>query len=100
VRRYSSEEKELVVSEWKASGLSRTAYAKANGLNLTTLRNWTKEGAEGSCALVEIPEEISREAESGPVSMIVVERREIRITLPCSCGEKLLTAAIKALEAA
>jgi len=39
---YSKEEKAMWLDDWRQSGKSAWAYAKENGLNLQTFKNWTK----------------------------------------------------------
>jgi transposase-like protein len=90
--RYSEEERELVISEWKASGLSRTAFARANRLNPQTLQNWTRERER---PLVEIPASTAAVALASPE--IIVEKGAIRVRLPGELGAKLLPVALRVL---
>lgn len=47
-RRYSAEEKQQLIEEWKQSRLSRQAFCRQNNLNYYTLINWTsKKRSEG-----------------------------------------------------
>lgn len=41
-RIYSKEEKKCYYELWRNSGLSKTAFSKANGLNSKTFSNWCK----------------------------------------------------------
>ncbi|WP_169312629.1 hypothetical protein [Leadbettera azotonutricia] len=40
MKRYSEDERAMWVEDWKESGMSPAAYAKANELNSQSLRNW------------------------------------------------------------
>jgi hypothetical protein len=93
--RYTIEEKELVISEWKASGLSRTAFAKANRIGLQTLLNWTSPDKDE--AAVEIPLERAYEAEGN--EYVIIEKRGMVIRVPAEAGDKLLPIVIKAMGA-
>ncbi|GHT75517.1 hypothetical protein FACS1894124_6980 [Spirochaetia bacterium] len=43
MKRYSEDEKRMWVEDWQQSGTSQYTYAKANGLNPMTLKNWVRE---------------------------------------------------------
>lgn len=46
--RYSAEEKQQIIGQWKRSGLSRQAFCRQEQLSYYTLLNWTKKKHTGS----------------------------------------------------
>ena len=99
--RYSEEEKEMWLADWRQSGKSAWAYAKANGLTLATFLKWTK--AENQ----EISEEQSKpcfievpmHALPPPKSMqeILIEKGDVRIHIPLCAGAEELRAVMEGL---
>jgi DNA-binding transcriptional regulator YiaG len=54
--RWSAEEARVVLARWRASGLTRTAFAEGQGLNYERLRRWEKRLAgEKESALRLVP---------------------------------------------
>jgi hypothetical protein len=43
----SANDREKHLQEWERSGLSKTAYAKSQGINRTTFYRWFREGKAG-----------------------------------------------------
>jgi transposase-like protein len=79
MKRCSEEEKEMWVEDWRGSGKSLNAYARANGLNVQTLKKWTA-GPEKAPGFVEISSEV---AEKPPFTTeILIEKGDIKIHLP------------------
>jgi transposase-like protein len=99
--KYSAEEKAMWVEDWKESGLSSYAYAKKNGLNYQTFRNWVKGGKDEE--LVEIkpaPEDCKASAacpEMPQSCEAVIETLGIRIRLPVNALESCLSIIMKVL---
>jgi hypothetical protein len=79
MKRYSAEKKRMWVEDRKQSGSSPWTYAKANGLNPVTFRNWTKETAEEP-GFVEMMPPIP--VSIGITPEILIERGELRIHIP------------------
>jgi transposase-like protein len=74
MKRYSEEEKEMWAEDWEGSGMSLGAYAKANGLNLKTLRNWTKERTEQAGFIELIP---SEDRSASAAAEILIEKGDV-----------------------
>ena len=49
--KYQEAEKQMWLEDWRTSGQSAWAYAKANGLNPQTFINWTKAAGQRPSAL-------------------------------------------------
>ena len=81
---YSAEEKEILIERWKASGKSRCAFAKEQGIALQTFCRWTINKKETS-GFVELkkklkwPEQNNRE--------LILEHGETRIRIPLEITE-------------
>jgi transposase-like protein len=94
MKKYSEEEKAMWLEDWKASGKSITAYAKANGLNPQTLTNWIRKGGEGQRFIEIKPYELE------PIRYlpeILIEKGEIKIHIPVSINQNGLRAVIEGL---
>jgi transposase-like protein len=92
--KYSQEEKEMWVEDWKGSGESLGVYAKANGLNAATLKSWAygKETVQG---FVEI-----KPARAEPRSYmpeILIEKGDIKIHIPLAVNRNELRAVIESI---
>jgi hypothetical protein len=94
MKRRSAEEKAMWVEDWKQSGTSVGTYAKANGLNPVTFRNWTKETAEEP-GFVEITSPIP--VPIGVAPEILIERGEMRIHIPLGINRNDLRLLIESL---
>jgi transposase-like protein len=93
MKKYSEEEKEMWVEDWKQSGVSIWAYAKTNGLIGTTLQNWVKKPEKQS--FVEIKP--SNLEAMQYFQEILIEKKDIRIHLPVSIKANELRAVIEGL---
>ncbi|MDR2746201.1 MAG: transposase [Treponema sp.] len=69
MKRYSEEEKEMRAEDWKESGMSLAAYARTNGLNAQSLKNWTTVKA-GRQNFVEITPAVKRSTAGIPEILI------------------------------
>lgn len=87
MKKYSEEEKAMWLEDWRESGKSAWAYAKANGLNLQTFKRWTKTGKEKEHCFVEIPMQVPVAINSVPE--ILIEKGDVKIHIPLTtgCGE-------------
>ena len=80
--KFSKEEKEMWLKDWKKSGKSVWGYAKENGISPHTFRDWVKSKAKKASGFVEIParkilkRELSQE--------IMVEKGDLKIHIPLS----------------
>jgi transposase-like protein len=91
--KYSEEEKAMWVEDWRQSGKSAWAYAKANGLNPQTFVKWTKTGAEEKPCFVEIPAPVMADSQYEPE--ILIERGEVKIHIPLIRGSRELRSVIE-----
>jgi transposase-like protein len=94
MKKYSEEEKTMWVEDWKQSGASLFAYAKANGLNLTTLKNWVKESS-GPQDFVEVKPELP--VPMGYIPEILIEKGDIKVHIPAAINRQELRAVIQSL---
>jgi hypothetical protein len=94
MKRYSVEEKGMWVEDWRASGKSLWVYAKENGLNGQTLRNWTAEPVKAP-GFVEISPVVQEEPVFVPE--ILIEKGDIKIHLPLAIKGSDLRGVIQSL---
>ena len=97
MKKYSAEEKEMWLEDWRQSGVSAWAYAKANGLNPQTLANWTKAHAEAKMSFVEVPALVTPPPKQAPE--ILIERGDVKIHIPLELGRGELRAVMEGLGA-
>ena len=101
--RYSKEERQMWLGDWRQSSKSAWAYAKENGLNQQTFINWTKAEKEQKQCFVEVPPVINNEQLINiPVSFqeILIERGDIKIHIPLTVNNCFVRAIIEGLGAA
>ena len=80
---YSKEEKTMWLDDWRQSGKSAWAYAKANKLNPQTFVKWTK--SESKMSFVEVPAQIHAPRTEGSIrheQEILIEKGDIKIHIP------------------
>jgi len=75
--KYSEEEKAMRLEDWRRSGKSVWAYAKANGLNPQTFAKWTKTGAAEEACFMEVPATVMPDRQGEPEFLI--EKGEVKI---------------------
>ena len=97
---YSKDEKAMWLDDWRQSGKSAWAYAKENGLNLQTFKNWTK--AETKQCFVEVPSNpvptlVLQSAAQMPE--ILIEKGDVKIRIPLTIGRCELRAVMEGLGA-
>jgi len=93
--KHSEEEKAMWLEDWKASGESAWSYAKKNGLNPVTFKNWTM-AETGKCRdLVEIPCTITVETEES--TEIIIEKEDVKIRVPMKAGQEGMKMVIESL---
>jgi len=99
--RYSEEEKAMWLEDWKTSGKGAWTYAKENGLNWQTFKNWKKDGNETEQNFVEVPavssvcEEVVKRSMSIPE--ILIEKGEVKIYIPLMINHQQLRAVMEGL---
>jgi len=93
--RYSKEEKEMWLEDWRASGKSAYQYGKENGFVPWTFIRWTKEEAETKPSFVEVPLEGLRQPPQ--VAEMLIEKGVIRIHIPLGMDCNRLRAALEGL---
>jgi len=91
--KYSEEEKAMWLEDWRQSGKSAWAYAKANGLCPQTFVNWTKTGAEEKPCFVELPAPVTAGRQSEPE--ILIEKGEVKIHIPLISGSRELRSVVE-----
>ena len=91
--KFSEEEKAMWLEDWRQSGKSAWAYAKANGLNPQTFTKWTKAGMEIEPRFVEVPVPVIPSTPCG--QEILIEKGEIKIHIPLIPGSRELRAVIE-----
>jgi transposase-like protein len=91
--KYSEEEKAMWIEDWRQSGKSVWAYAKANGLNPQTFVKWTKAGAEEKPCFVEVPAPVMASRQCEPE--IMIEKGEVKIHIPLISGSRELRSVIE-----
>ena len=92
--RYSREEKMMWLEDWRGSGKSAWAYAKANGLNPQTFAKWAKGEPEHKACFVEVP---ALAVPCIPAPEMLVEKGEARIRIPLAIGRGEMRAAMEML---
>ena len=95
---YSEEEKKMWLEDWRQSGKSAWAYAKANGLNTQTFVKWTRSKTETQTCFVEVPAQILPPLHQG--QEILIEKGDIKIRIPLTLGRNELRAVMEGLGAA
>jgi transposase-like protein len=98
--KFSEEEKAMWLEDWRGSGGSAWAYAKANGLNPQTFIKWTKAGTAGEThgakpCFVELPAVITPPPQQA--REILVEKGDVRIRIPADLGRGELRAIMEGL---
>jgi len=95
----SEEEKAMWLEDWRQSGKSAWAYAKANGLNPQTFVKWTKTAAETKPCFVEVPAPASADKPMLPEAQhepeVLIEKGEVKIHIPLISGGRELRAVIE-----
>jgi hypothetical protein len=94
MKRYSEEEKRMWVEDWMESGSGQYTYAKRNGLNPATLKNWAKE-AGGSQDFVEVTPQLP--VPMGCIPEILIEKGDIKVHIPVAINRQDLRAVIQSL---
>jgi len=91
--KYSEEEKGMWLEDWRQSGKSAWAYAKANGLTPQTFVKWTKTEAAPEACFVEVPAPVIADRQGEPE--ILIERGEVKIHIPLISGSRELRSVIE-----
>jgi len=100
--RYSEEEKTKRLEDWRQSGQSAWAYAKANGLNARTFKKWTKLKTETNHSFVEVPiNQVSTHVISPIMKTpeILIERGDVKIHIPLLLNQFELRSVMEGLGA-
>jgi hypothetical protein len=92
MKRYSEEEKAMWVEDWQGSGQGISAYAKANGLNPQTLRNWA---AEPGGDFVELRPAVQERRSYMPE--ILIEKGDIKIHVPLAISRNDLSTVLQGM---
>ena len=92
---FSTEERAMWVGDWRQSGKSAWAYAKANGLNPQTFVKWTKARKEAEPCFVEVAAPILVPQQQ--TSEILIEKGDVKIHIPLNLGRNELRAVMEGL---
>jgi hypothetical protein len=93
MKRYSEEEKTMWVEDWRGSGQRMSVYAKANGLNAQTLRNWAEPVSPED--FVEILPPVQEKRPRMPE--ILIEKGDIKIHIPLMINRNDLQTVVQSL---
>lgn len=99
--RKTKEEKERLIADYKASGLSMTKWCKANGIAVSSLAGWINvkksdiTNPKSKAKFVEVI--LSAELPANSTSNIIVEYKSFKITIPSDADLKLLENTLKAV---
>ena len=97
MKKYSKEEKEMWLDDWRQSGKSAWSYAKANNLNPQTFTKWTKAETAAKVRMVEVPAPIIQHTLGLPE--ILIEKGDIKIHIPLEIERNGLRAVMESLAA-
>ena len=95
--RFSKEEKNMWLEDWRQSGKKAHRYAKENGLIPWTFIRWTKEEAETNQRFVEVP--VQSMLLPGKITEILIEKGELKIHVPVGLGGKDLRSVMERIGA-
>ena len=90
MKTYTNEERRSHVAAWKAGGLSRSAYARGQGIPVTSFCKWAKEGRPKGRGFVELPQRAFRQGNGE----IIIDKGDVRIRLPTEMLERVLGAVL------
>jgi hypothetical protein len=102
---YSKNEKAMLLKNWQQSSKTAWAYAKENGINYQTFKNWTNtvDQIKTSSCFVEIPSsQVSQQTlkTAMPVPEILIEKGDVKIHIPLAITCSELRAVMEGLGAA
>ena len=82
--KFSEEEKEMWLEDWRGSGKKPWTYAKENGLNPQTFVKWIRSGTEAKPCFVEVPAQAMQPIVQ--VQEILIEKGGVKIHIPLVIG--------------
>jgi hypothetical protein len=88
MKTYTNEERRNHVAAWKAGGLSRSAYARGQGIPVTSFCKWAQEGGPRGRGFVELPHAVFHQGNQE----IIIGKGDVRIRLPVEMLERVLQA--------
>jgi hypothetical protein len=83
MKTYRNEERQNHVAAWKAGGLSRSAYARGQGIPVTSFCKRAKEDRPRGRGFVELPPTAFRRGNQE----IIIDKGDVRIRLPAEMPE-------------
>ena len=95
--RFSKEEKDMWLEDWRQSGKNAYRYAKENGFIPWTFIRWTKEESEANQGFVEVPAQNMLLPEK--ITEIFIEKGELKIHVPVGLGCKELRSVMEGIGA-
>jgi transposase len=90
MKTYTNEERRNHVAAWEAGGLSRSAYARGQGISVTSFCTWAKEGRPKGRGFVELPRMAFRQGNQE----ISIDKGDLRIRLPAEMLETVFRAVL------
>jgi len=94
MKKYTRQEREKFIEDWKNGSLSKTDYAKSIGLKVTTFYKWAEGIVKPKQNFVEIdPKKITN-----PVREIIIEKGSLTVHIPMSVSNNELQTVLHALE--
>ena len=94
---FKKEEKAVWLKNFRRSGKSAWAYARANGLNPQTFAKWVKLENENKNIFVEIPAKVVPPIQAS--HGIIIEKADIKIHIPLILSSVELSAVMEGLKA-
>ena len=93
-KRYTQEEQQHHIAQWRRSGLSQKAYCAQSGLSWSTFKNWNKRLRPLTLETQFAPIQITPSSET---QWIIETTDGLRAHVPAQCDEKSLKTLINAL---
>jgi hypothetical protein len=90
MKTYTNEERLNHVAAWKAGGLSRSAYARGQGIPVTSFCTWAQEGGPRGRGFVQLPPTAFGQGNQE----IIIDKGDVRIRLPAEMLERVLGAVL------
>jgi hypothetical protein len=90
MKTYTNEERKNHAAAWKAGGLSRSAYARGQGISVTSLCKWAQEGEPRNRGFVQLPQTAFGQGNQE----IIIDKGDVRIRLPSEMLEAVFRAVL------
>ena len=96
MRKYSEQERQEHIENWKKGTISKAAYAKSAGIEPTTFYTWTrgKTDTAGETGFIEI----TQKKIVGTTKEIIIEKKGVSVHVPLPTNKEELQNIFRALE--